>query len=130
MTSALRNSPGFALVAIVSLALGIGANSAEFSVIHSVLLRSRMALGASRADVLSLVLRRGVSLIVIGLILGLAAALVVTRFLSTLLFGVSATDPLSFLGVSALLLCVGILASYLPARRATRIDPVVALRYE
>jgi predicted permease len=91
---------------------------------------TRMALGASRADVLKLVLRQGVSLIAIGLILGLSAALVVTRFLSTLLFGVSATDPLSFLGVSALLLCVGILASYLPARRATRIDPMVALRYE
>jgi putative ABC transport system permease protein len=91
---------------------------------------TRMALGASRADVLKLVLRQGVSLIAIGLILGLSAALVVTRFLSTLLFGVSATDPLSFLGVSALLLCVGTLASYLPARRATRIDPMVALRYE
>ena len=91
---------------------------------------TRMALGASRADVLKLVLRQGVSLIAIGLVLGLAAALAVTRFLSTLLFGVSATDPLSFLGVSVLLLCVGILASYLPARRATRIDPMVALRYE
>jgi putative ABC transport system permease protein len=90
----------------------------------------RMALGASRADVLKLVLKQGVALIAIGLVLGLAGALATTRFLTTLLFGVRPTDPLSFLAVSALLLCVGILASYFPARRATKVDPLVALRYE
>ncbi len=66
----------------------------------------------------------------IGLVLGLAGALAATRFLATLLFGVRATDPSTFLGVSALLLAVGLLASYLPARRATKVDPMTALRSE
>jgi putative ABC transport system permease protein len=89
-----------------------------------------MALGATRADVLALVLKQGVGLIALGLVIGLAGALAVTRSLSTLLFGVRATDPYTFGAVAALLLGVGLLASYLPARRATKVDPMVALRYE
>lgn len=91
---------------------------------------TRMALGASRPAVLLLVLKQGIALIVTGLVLGLAGALAVTRWLATLLFGVRPTDPLSFAGVSALLLAVGLLASYFPARRAMKIDPLVALRDE
>jgi len=91
---------------------------------------TRMALGASRADVLALVLKQGVGLIALGLAIGLAGALAVTRSLSTLLFGVRATDPYTFGAVAVVLLAVGLLASYLPARRATKVDPMVALRYE
>lgn len=90
---------------------------------------TRMALGASRADVLSLVLKQCYA-DRDRLLLGLAGALVATCFLATLLFGVRATDPSSFVGVSALLLAVGLLASYLPARRATKVDPLMELRYE
>jgi putative ABC transport system permease protein len=88
----------------------------------------RMALGANRGAVLRLVLREGLKLTTAGLALGLAGALVLTRYLSNLLFGVLATDPASFVAVSAVLLIVGLLASYLPARRATKVDPLVALR--
>ena len=90
----------------------------------------RTALGASRADVLKLILKEGFTLIGIGLGIGLAGALAITRSLSNLLFGVRPTDPLSFLLVSVILLTVGLLASYFPARRATKVDPMVALRYE
>ena len=88
----------------------------------------RMALGAQVADVRRMVLRRGASLCAAGLALGLAGSLALTRPLSSLLFGVTPTDPISFLGASILLAGVALLACYLPARRATRVDPMNALR--
>jgi len=90
----------------------------------------RMALGASRSDVLRDVLGLGARLTAIGLALGLAGALAATRVLSSLLYGVRSTDAITFTAVSLLLMAVALFASYLPARRATRVDPMVALRYE
>jgi putative ABC transport system permease protein len=90
----------------------------------------RMALGAKRADVLFMVVKQGAFLAVIGLAFGVAGAVVLTRFLSSLLSGVRATDPLTYALVSALLLVMALLASYFPARRASKVDPLVALRYE
>jgi putative ABC transport system permease protein len=90
----------------------------------------RMALGASPRDVLRLVLGRGARLAGIGAAFGLAAALGLTHLMKGLLYGVSAMDPLTFVGVVGLLVAVGLLASYLPARRAMRVDPMTALRYE
>jgi len=90
----------------------------------------RMALGATRRDVLNLVLMRALRIVVAGLIVGLAGAAGVTRVLQTFLFGVTPTDPLVFTIVTLLLLTVGLMAAWLPARRATRIDPWLALRAE
>jgi len=90
----------------------------------------RMALGAERAKVLRMVLGEGMSLVAIGVTLGTALALGVSRVLSGLLFGISATDPVTFLAVPLALGTVALLASLVPARRATRVDPLVALRYE
>ena len=90
----------------------------------------RMALGAQNTDVLKLVLRQGIRLAVTGLLLGLAGAFALTRLISGLLYGVSATDPLTFAVVPALLFAVALLACWIPARRATRVHPMEALRYE
>jgi putative ABC transport system permease protein len=90
----------------------------------------RMALGARAADVLQLIVRQGMYLVLIGLAIGAAGALALTRVMSSLLFDVKPADPLTFVSVSTLLAAVAFAASYIPARRATRVDPMIALRYE
>ena len=121
---------GYALLALFLASLGL------FGVLaHAVSRRTqemgiRMALGAKRRELLLMVLREGAILTAAGLVCGLVGAVLMTRVMASLLFGVSATDPSVYVAISALLLTVALAACYLPARRATKVDPMVALRYE
>jgi putative ABC transport system permease protein len=90
----------------------------------------RIALGATPGGILKMVLGQGLLTVAIGLIVGLAGSLLLTRTMRSMLFEISPNDPLTIVGIALLLLLIAMLASYIPARRATRVDPMIALRYE
>jgi putative ABC transport system permease protein len=121
---------GFAGLALLLAGIGVYAvisysvsqRTGEFGV--------RIALGAQRRDVLRLVLGQAVRLAAIGLLIGIIGAFALTRTISSLLFSVSASDPTSFVVACVILVIVALLASFVPARRATKVNPVIALRYE
>jgi putative ABC transport system permease protein len=120
----------FAGLALVLAAIGIYGVMSNAVTQRTQEIGIRLALGASTIDVLGLIVRNGLTLVVIGVAFGLAGAFALTRLMTTLLFGVTPTDGLTIFVVSAVLIAVAILACLIPARRATRVDPLVALRYE
>jgi predicted permease len=120
----------FAAAALVLATVGLYGVVAFFVTRRTQEIGIRLAIGAQRGDVLRLVLGEGARLAAFGVVIGIVASFAITRLLSSLLFGISVTDPLTFAGVAALLFLDALAASYIPARRAVRVDPVTALRYE
>ena len=133
--TAVSRSLTVLFTAFALLALALGAVGIYGIVSYAVTQRTheigiRMAVGASARDILQLILKHGLVLVLTGVVIGVAGALVLTRFLTTLLFGVTATDALTFIAVSLIFFVIAMCASLIPARRAMKVDPLVALRYE
>jgi putative ABC transport system permease protein len=120
----------FSALALILAAIGIYGVMAYTVALRTQEIGIRMALGAQQADVLRLVLGQGARIAFFGVAIGLATAAALARALSSLLFSVSASDPMTFAAVAILLIAVALLACYIPARRALRVDPITALRYE
>jgi ABC-type antimicrobial peptide transport system permease subunit len=120
----------FAGMALLLATVGLYGVMSHFVTQRTQEMGIRMAIGASRANIIILVLQRGMILVVLGLGIGLLAAWGLTRWMGSQLYKVGPTDPLVFTAVPVILILVSILACYLPARRATKVDPMVALRYE
>src|SRR5437870_3743659 len=120
----------FALTALLLAGLGIYGVISYLVAERTHEIGIRLALGASRSNILRIVLRQGLGLAIVGAAVGLVCALIVSHLMASLLYGVRPTDPLTFVGVAFLFLGVAVLACYLPARRAMKVDPMVALRYE
>jgi putative ABC transport system permease protein len=118
------------LVALALAAVGIY-GVISFSVSHRYQeIGVRMALGANQSDILKMIIGQGLKLAIVGIITGLIIAFLLTRLMSSLLYEVSSTDPLTFIGVPLIIALVVLAACYIPARRATRVEPMIALRYE
>jgi ABC-type antimicrobial peptide transport system permease subunit len=131
----MRRYPSYLIGSFAFLALVLASIGLYGMISYSVSQRTReigirVALGAQQGNIMRLVLGQGAKLTAVGLVVGLAAALGLTQLMGSILYGVRATDPLTFIFVAVLLALVALAACYIPARCATRVDPVIALRYE